>query len=137
MTKSQPRSLDLAEIDYFVDMEQMQMSDVVDESKFSEIIMDRLTTLADHIGFMPDCSVIDPQEDVRNDVAFLHYTLEQTHWYVTHRDSGRRQWTAHGLIYREEGLSTRDDICIVEILRCGASIDLDWQPKALRHILMK
>ncbi|MFA7399695.1 MAG: hypothetical protein WCZ98_04355 [Sideroxydans sp.] len=118
-------------------MEQMLMADVIDESKFSEVIMDRLTTLADHIGFMPDCSVIDPKEDVRNDVAFLHYTLEETHWYITHRDSGKRQWTAHGLIYKGEGLSNRDDICVVEILRAGASIDLDWQPKPLRHIMMK
>lgn len=124
--------LDLNELDNFVCMEQMTTSHRIDLNP--DLVFGLLSLLSDRIGFLP--STLSPDQD-QDSIAFLHYELGNNHWYVTHRDPEDRQWRALGMVDAGEMQGRLSDICITELLRAGASIDLDWEPKPVGQIELR
>lgn len=137
MTESQPRPLDLNSLDSFVRMDQMLLAES-DTELTDDRVMDLLVRLADVIGFTPDCSCVDPAalDALADATAYLHYSLHDRDWFITHRDRESQQWRAFGMIF-EGGVRQLDFICIYELLRAGASINLDWRPTPLGQIELK
>jgi hypothetical protein len=123
-----------AEIEMFIGIDQLE-DDVEDDQVFSV-----LARLSDILGFMPDSSHINPQAEQQypdqqgTSIAYLHYTIGRRDYYITNRDHGSRQWRAFGMIDTGGLHGQMDFVCIRELLRAGALLDLDWQPRPLSSV---
>lgn len=86
--------------------------------------------LADIVGFMPGVGHVDAS----GEIAYLHYQINDVHYYITSRDSGKLQKRAFGMIVRGERVPEVDFISIHELVRAGAKLDLAWQPIPLNQV---
>ncbi len=131
MTTSRELPLDLADLECFVDLQQMQMTS--EDHVGPDRVMELLATLSDIIGFMPSSSALDIRSIDKETLgtAYLHYISEGADYYVTHRDRNAKQHKAFGVIVRSRGPMIFSFIDIVDLIKAGAEIDLDWQPKPL------
>ncbi len=132
MTTNRELRIDLSELDNFAHTEQMILS--TDDHVGPDLVMELLSTLSDVISFIPTTLNINVEQDL---ICFLHYELENRHWYITHRDPERQQWRAFGMVDVGETCGRLDYICIHELLRAGVSVDLDWQPKPVSQVKLR
>lgn len=65
-------------------------------------------------------------------IAHLHYFLNGFDWYITERDMEREQLQAFGLACMGE--KEMGYINIVELVRNGAELDLNFEPRSLKNI---
>jgi len=80
------------------------------------------------------------EQDGRGDqaVVYLHYFAGgSASWFITERDMEPEQHQAFGLadLYGDGG--ELGYISIVELLECGAELDLYWTPKTLEEVRAK
>lgn len=69
-------------------------------------------------------------------VAHLHYFLGGWDWYITEKDidhDGKGQIQAFGLVRNQYG-GELGYIDLREVLRCGAELDLHFEPKTLEAL---
>lgn len=99
-----------------------------EEGKFYR---NKLFELGATVDSMPATYQTDGQGDQA--IVHLHYFLNGCDWYITERDMEPEQLQAFGLADlgygRELGY-----ISIVELMECGAELDLHWQPRKLNEI---
>lgn len=99
-----------------------------DEKQF---FFDKLVELADIVEHMPVTYGTDGQGDQA--VVHLHYFVGGADWYITERDCETEQLQAFGKADLGHGAEL-GYISIVELLECGAELDLHWTPKTLAQI---
>ena len=96
------------------------------------VIKDMIRQVVDIINFMP--SFTYPAE---SPTAFLHYSLNETHFYISSIDGvNENQRNAFGCICRRGRISQMDFISIPDIIRCGARLDLGWKPIPLNEVYL-
>jgi len=88
----------------------------------------KVLQVVENINFMPTAQVGG------EDIAFLHYTLGDTHFYISGRDKESEQRLAYGCICLQGRVPQLDYISIVDIVRCGAQLDFDWKPVPLGEV---
>lgn len=110
-----------------------QLSAIYDLCRGGEkqYFFDKLVELADLIEHMPTTYQTDGQGNQA--VAQLHYFTQGCDWYITERDSETEQLQAFGVANLGFG-GELGYISIVELLECGAELDLHWTPKTLAEI---
>ena len=96
-----------------------------------QFFYDKLVELTNIVETMPVTYATDGQGNQA--IVHLHYFTAGADWYITERDVETEQLQAFGLANlgfgRELGY-----ISLVEILKCGAELDLYWQPRTLFEI---
>jgi hypothetical protein len=96
-----------------------------------EFFKAKLVELSNIIETMPVTYQTDGQGDQA--IVHLHYFAGAGDWYITERDRETEQLQAFG----EADLGYGGElgyISIVELLACGAELDLHWTPKSLNAI---
>ncbi len=96
-----------------------------------QFFYDKIVELAEVVSAMPVTYGTDGQGDQA--VAYLHYFTGSCDWYITERDCQSEQRQAFGKADLGYG-GELGYISIVELLRCGAELDLYWTPKKLAKI---
>lgn len=117
-----------AEIKPFLNL--LQIIDHLDD----EYVLRSLDRLIDVISFMPSSSIVQHGEDLSNDIAYLHYSVGTTDYYITHRDRDTQQRNAFGAIDTGGMFMQMDYVSVHEILRAGAVLDFDWKPVPVKEI---
>lgn len=100
-------------------------------SEEKQFFFDKLVELANVIEHMPTTYQTDGQGDQA--VVQLHYFTAGCDWYITERDCEQAQLQAFGLANLGHG-GELGYISIVELLACGAELDLHWSDKKLAEI---
>jgi len=111
----------------------LQIVDHLDD----EYVLNSLDRLVDFISFMPSSSIIRNGDNLADAIAYLHYQIALTDYYITHCDTGKQQLRAHGGIDAGGMFLSVDFVNVHEILRAGAVLDFDWKPVPLREIKAK
>lgn len=98
----------------------------------------KLVEMAERIKAMPHSYQTDGQGDAA--VVHLHYFTGGADWFITEKDvdaDREGQHQAFGLadLFRDGG--ELGYISLVEILGCGAELDLHWTPKPLSEVRAK
>lgn len=96
-----------------------------------QFFIDKLVELAEIVTTMPVTYQTDGQGDQA--VAQLHYFTLGADWYITKRDCETEQLQAFGKADLGYGAEL-GYISIIELLECGAELDLHWIPKKLAEI---
>ena len=101
-----------------------------------DLVMELLAKMADIIGFMPSSSALDLKNIDKDTLGtvYLHYIFEGADYYVTHRDRNPKQLKAFGMIVRSKGPVMFSFLNLVDLIKAGAQIKLDWQPKLVSEI---
>jgi len=94
----------------------------------------KLVEMAEIITKMPVTYQTDGQGDQA--IVQLHYFTSGADFYITERDMEEAQLQAFGKADLGHG-GELGYISIVEILECGAELDLHWTPKTLAEIKSK
>ena len=87
--------------------------------------------LANIVKTMPVAYATDGQGNQA--IVHLHYFTAGADWYITERDCETEQLQAFGKTDLGYG-GELGYISLVEILECGAELDLYWQPRKLSEI---
>jgi hypothetical protein len=87
--------------------------------------------LASIVDSMPVTYATDGQGDQA--IVHLHYFTAGADWYITERDVYDKQLQAFGKADLGDG-GELGYISLVEILQCGAELDLYWTAKKLAEI---
>lgn len=100
-----------------------------------QYFFDKLVEMAEVVETMPVTYQTDGQGDQA--VVHLHYFTGGADWYITERDCETEQLQAFGLadLYGDGG--ELGYISVVELLECGAELDLHFKPQTLREIKME
>lgn len=96
-----------------------------------------LQTLVDLNALIQRMPVTYQQENQGSDaIVYLHYFLGPLDWYVTEKDidGGVLQAFGYTLMHGDTSEGALGYICIEEITRMGAEIDLHWTPKRLGDV---
>lgn len=96
-----------------------------------DFFKNKLLELSDTVNSMPVTYETDGQGDQA--VVQLHYFTQGCDWYVTERDQETEQLQAFGMADLGYG-GELGYISIVELLECGAELDLHWKPKTLAQV---
>ena len=96
-----------------------------------QFFIDKLVELAELVGSMPVTFQTDGQGDQA--IVQLHYFTTGADWYITERDCETEQLQAFGKADLGYGAEL-GYISIVELLECGAELDLHWTPKKLEEL---
>lgn len=95
-----------------------------------DFFIGKLIEIAERIAAMPTTYATDGQgEDA---IVHLHYFTGGCDWYITEKDCENVQHQAFGLACIHE--SELGYISIVELLRCGAELDLHFTPRTLAAV---
>ncbi len=108
---------------------------VIGELGYSEerrYIFSKLVVLAKIVENMPTTYQTEGQGEQA--VAYLHYFTQGCDWYISERDCEIEQLQAFGKADLGMGYPELGYISIVELLECGAELDLHWQPRMLSEI---
>lgn len=101
-----------------------------------EFFISKLSEMARMVATMPKTYEQDGKGNQA--IAYLHYFIGACDWYITEKDAetpdepGQHQ--AFGLADLGQGFPEIGYISLVEILSCGAELDLHWTPKTLEAI---
>ena len=100
-----------------------------DEKQF---FIDKLVEVYEIVTSMPKTYETDGQGDKA--VIHLHYFTPSADFYITERDCETEQLQAFGLadIFGDGG--ELGYISIVELLKCGAELDLHWTAKTMAQL---
>lgn len=100
-------------------------------SEERNFFIDKLVDLAEIVATMPTTYQTDGQGDQA--IVQLHYFTPGADWYITERDCETEQLQAFGKADLGYGAEL-GYISIVELLECGAELDLHWAPKKLEDL---
>jgi hypothetical protein len=100
-------------------------------SEERQFFIDELVEMASLVQTMPKTYETDGQGGQA--IVQLHYFTAGADWYITERDCEREQLQAFGKADLSYGAEL-GYISIVELLECGAEIDMNWTPKRLEEI---
>jgi len=116
----------------FIGRSQLAAIDAGVWSEERQFFYDKLVEMAEIITKMPVTYETDGQGDQA--IVKLHYFTAGADFYITERDCEAEQLQAFGKadIFQDGG--EWGYISIVEILECGAELDLHWTPKTLAEI---
>lgn len=95
-----------------------------------QFFFDKICEMADTFNTMP--KTYEQGGKGQEAIAYLHYFTSDCDWYITEKDMEPEQLQAFGLAKiweREIGY-----ISIVELVACGAELDLYFTPTALKDI---
>lgn len=99
-----------------------------------QFYIDKVCELAELVGSMPVTYETDGQG--AQAIVWLHYFTPGGDWYITERDVLDEQLQAFGMADLGCG-GELGYISIVELLACGAELDLHWQPQSLAEVEQK
>ena len=102
-------------------------------SEERQFFFDKMVELAGVVSSMPVTYETDGQGDQA--LVYLHYFTASCDWYITERDCLPEQLQAFGMANLGNG-GELGYISIVELLACGAELDLYWTPKILAEVLL-
>lgn len=91
-----------------------------------------INELTDIIKEMPKTYETDGQGDEA--MVHLHYFTSNADWYITELDCEAEQLQAFGKADLGMGFPELGYISIVELLECGAELDLHWSERKLSEI---
>ena len=118
----------LAQMRGFIGTAQLQAIGQVCCSEGKQFMFEKLAEMARIVTTMP--TTYDTDGQGQQAIAQLHYFTGGCDWYITERDQETEQLQAFGLANLGYG-GELGYISIVEILECGAELDLHWTPKPL------
>jgi hypothetical protein len=121
----------LYKLSSFISTTQLQALSALCHGEEKQFFYDKLVELANIIENMPVTYATDGQGDQA--IVHLHYFTAGADWYITERDVYDKQLQAFGKADLGHG-GELGYIRIVEIVKCGAELDLHWQPKKLAEI---
>jgi len=101
------------------------------EGEEGQFFIERVGTLLEIVTVMPTTYETHGQGDKA--IVFLHYFTAGADWHITERDQEAEQLQAFGLADLGYG-GELGYISIVELLECGAELDLHWTLKNLSEI---
>ena len=96
-----------------------------------QFFFDKMVELAGIVALMPATCETDGQGDQA--IVHLHYFMGGCDWYITERDGETGQRQAFGKANLGHGAEL-GYISIVEVLACGAELDLYWAPRMLAEV---
>lgn len=115
----------------FIGTDQRQVIGKLFTSCEKQFFYDKMVELAEVVSSMPVTYGTDGQGNQA--VVHLHYFTGSCDWHITERDVEAKQLQAFGLADLGYG-GELGYISIVELLQCGAELDLYWTPKKLAEI---
>ncbi len=118
----------LSQMKGFIGRSQLATIDAGVWSEERQFFYDKLVEMAEIITTMPVTYQTDGQGDQA--IAQLHYFTAGCDWYITERDCETEKLQAFGKANLGHGAEL-GYISIVEVLTCGAELDLYWTPKPL------
>jgi hypothetical protein len=118
----------IAQLRGFIGTAQLQAIGQVCYSGEKQFMFSKLAEMAGIVTTMPVTYDTDGQG--QQAIAQLHYFTSGCDWYITERDQENEQLQAFGLANLGYG-GELGYISIVEILECGAELDLYWTPQPL------
>lgn len=118
----------IAQLRGFIGTAQLQAIGQVCYSEEKQFMFSKLAEMAGIVTTMPVTYDTDGQG--QQAIAQLHYFTGGCDWYITERDQENEQLQAFGLANLGYG-GELGYISIVEILECGAELDLYWTPQQL------
>lgn len=124
----------LAKLRGFIGRQQLAAIGELCRGEEKQYFFDKLVEMAEIVETMP----VTYETDGRGDQAMvhLHYFTSGADWYITERDCEEQQLQAFGLADLYDG-GELGYISIVELLECGAELDLHWTPKTLAEVKRK
>jgi len=121
----------LFKLSRFISSAQLQAISSLCYGEEKQFFYDKLVELANIVETMPVTYQTDGQDDQA--IVHLHYFTAGADWYITERDCETEQLQAFGKADLGYG-GELGYISIVELLECGAELDLYWQPRKLSDI---
>jgi hypothetical protein len=121
----------LYKLSRFISTAQLQAISSLCDGEEKQFFYDKLVELANIVETMPVSYATDGQGNQA--IVHLHYFTAGADWYITERDVETEQLQAFGLANLGYG-GELGYISIVELLKCGAELDLCWQPRKLSEI---
>jgi hypothetical protein len=118
----------IAQLRGFIGTAQLQAIAQVCCSEEKQFMFEKLAEMARVVATMPRTYETDRQGDQA--IVHLHYFMGGCDWYITERDCETGQLQAFGKANLGHG-SELGYISIVEVLACGAELDLYWTPQPL------
>ncbi|WP_017460711.1 DUF2958 domain-containing protein [Dyella ginsengisoli] len=115
----------------FIGYSQRRVLAMLCEGEEGEFFQNRLAELRHLIDTMPKTYEQSDKEGAA--VVYLHYFMGGCDWYITEKDKEREQLQAFGLADLGYG-GELGYISLVEVLQCGAELDLHWTPKTLDEV---
>jgi hypothetical protein len=115
----------------FIGSAQLQMIGHLCQGEERQFFYDKMVELANIIGSMPVTYQTDGEGDQA--VVQLHYFTQGCDWYITERDMENEQLQAFGMADLGYG-GELGYVSIVELLECGAELNLHWKPKTLAQV---
>ena len=97
-----------------------------------EYAKEKIDYFFDLIQKMPKTYETDGQEDKA--VAYLHYFMNNSDFYIIEKDKEEEQLQAFGLVSLNGDYPELGYISIQELLEVGFELDLEWSPKTLKEI---
>lgn len=115
----------------FIGAAQMQAMREVLYGEEAEFMQRIVSDMIDLVDSMPVTYDTDGQGNQA--IVQLHYFTQGADWFITERDSEEQQLQAFGKADLGYG-GELGYISIVELLECGAELDLHWTPKKLSDV---
>lgn len=134
-TNTAPTETNKAEKDYsalvYSFMNNAQKQIVKNSDEFDDIINE----LGETITNMPSTGETDGQG--KDAIAYLHYFKGGSDWYITEKDSEKKQLQAFGYVVLNGDYQFAEFgyISIEELKQMGVELDFHWKPKSIREIL--
>lgn len=115
----------------FIGTSQLQAIGQLCQGEERQFFFNKMVEMANMITSMPVTYETDGQGDQA--VVQLHYFTQGCDWYITERDMETEQLQAFGMADLGYG-GELGYISIVELLECGAELDMHWKPKTLAQV---
>lgn len=114
----------------FIGRQQLAVLNELCRGEEKQFFINKLVELGEIVSNMPVTYETDGMGDP---VVYLHYFINGCDWYITERDCETEQLQAFGKADLGYGAEL-GYISIVELLECGAELDLHWTSKKLSEI---
>lgn len=121
----------IGQIRGFVGSTQLQAIGQLCQGEERQFFFNKMVEMANIITSMPVTYETDGHGDQA--IVQLHYFTADCDWYITERDMESEQLQAFGMADLGYG-GELGYISIVELLECGAELDLHWKPATLAQV---
>lgn len=132
--RAKPSARILVDLRDFIGVNQRRVIKQACHGEEREFFLAKLEALAEHIRTMPQTYDQDGKGDQAT--AHLHYFIGGCDWYITEKDRCAEQLQAFGLADLGHGPEL-GYISLVELLACGAELDLYFTPCTLAALAMQ
>ena len=119
----------------FINPQQLSLTQSLTTGEEGNYFVEVLTSIQHTLNTMPVSYETEGQG--MDAVAYLHYFLGGSDWWITEIDSEEEQYQAFGYVCLHGGTDNAEFgyVDIVELLRVGAELDYYWVPMSLRDVL--